>query len=51
MTKAQYVFGCTVPDFQIGNYYSGVLLDPTNAVPETSENNNIGVSFDAQIFN
>lgn len=50
-TKTHYVFGCTVPDFQIGNYYSGAIIDPTNAVPETVENNNIGVSFDAQIFN
>ncbi|KIG16968.1 Fibronectin type III domain protein [Enhygromyxa salina] len=51
LTMAHYVFPCTVPDFQIGNYYSGAIIDPTNAVPETVENNNIGVSFDAQIFN
>jgi hypothetical protein len=51
LSKAHYVFGCTVPNFQIGNYYSGVIIDPTNAVPETNENNNIGDSFDDQIFN
>lgn len=51
MTKFQYMFNCTVPNFQVGNYYSGAIIDPTNAVPETDETNNIGVSFDAQIFN
>jgi hypothetical protein len=48
---AHFAYDCTVPDFQIGNYYSGAIIDPTNAVPETVENNNIGVSLDAQIFN
>ncbi len=51
LTKAHYVFACTVPNFQIGNYYSGVIIDHTNVVPETNELNNIGVSLDPQIFN
>lgn len=49
-TKTHYVFACSVPNLQPGQYYSGVIIDPTNAVPETLENNNVGVSFDTQIF-
>ncbi|PRQ06659.1 hypothetical protein [Enhygromyxa salina] len=31
-------------------YYSGTVIDPTNAVPETNEGNNSGGSFYAQQF-
>ena len=31
-------------------YYSGVIIDPTNAVPETDETNNIGDSIHFQFF-
>lgn len=51
LTKMHYQFNCTVPNnLQPGAYYSGVIIDPSNEVPETDETNNRGVSFDTQIF-
>lgn len=47
-TKFHYEINCTLPDLSPGAYYSGVIIDPSNAVPETNEGNNKGVSIDTQ---
>jgi subtilase family serine protease len=47
-TKFHYEFMCSVPELPPGAYYSGAIIDPSNAVPETNEGNNKGVSLDPQ---
>jgi subtilase family serine protease len=46
----EFQFGCQIPDLVPGYYYSGVIIDPTNAIPETNENNNVGSSALIQQF-
>jgi hypothetical protein len=41
-TITEFEFQCTVPQLAPAWYYSGVIIDPGNAVPETNENNNWG---------
>ncbi len=43
-TITEFEFDCDIPNVAPGFYYSGVIIDPGNDVPETDEGNNVGVS-------
>lgn len=41
-TITEFAFECTIPNVAPGWYYTGVIIDSTNLVPETDESNNVG---------
>jgi subtilase family serine protease len=45
----EFQYDCATPDL-VGFYYSGVILDPANTIPETNENNNKASSPNFQQF-
>jgi hypothetical protein len=50
LTITEFAFDCTVPDVAPGFYFSGVIIDPTNQVPETDETNNRGSSVFSELI-
>ena len=42
-SQAGFTFNCTIPSAKAGSYYTGVILDPQNALQETDETNNTSV--------
>jgi subtilase family serine protease len=42
-SQAGFTFSCTIPSMTAGTYYTGVRLDPKDALAETDETNNTGV--------
>ena len=42
-SEAGFTFSCNIPSVAAGSYYTGVVLDPQNALTETDETNNIMV--------
>ncbi|MBA3546170.1 MAG: hypothetical protein H0T76_06795 [Nannocystis sp.] len=43
-TITEFQFDCTIPALAPAFYYSGVIIDPSNQVPESNEGNNWGSS-------
>jgi hypothetical protein len=42
-SEAGFTFNCTIPSVPAGSYYTGVILDPQDALQETDETNNTSV--------
>ena len=42
-SEAGFTFNCTIPSVPAGSYYTGVILDPKDALQETDETNNTSV--------
>jgi subtilase family serine protease len=50
LTITEFEFQCTVPQLAPGWYYSGVIIDPGNQVPETDESNNWGSAVNPELI-
>ncbi len=49
-TITEFQFDCTIPALAPAFYYSGVIIDPSNQVPESDESNNWGSSPISQLI-
>ena len=49
-TITEFQFQCTVPQLVPGWYYSGIIIDPGDQVPESNEDNNVGSAVNPELI-